>query len=80
MKFIVNFITTPVSENKANWDNHLSTTFFSYKTIYKVATQYINQCTKYVMSTFSGDHKNVNLIKIFTNRLIDLEKLHINKL
>jgi hypothetical protein len=30
---------------------------------------------KYVLLTFSGDHKDANPMKVLTNRLIKLEKL-----
>jgi hypothetical protein len=39
-KFIVNLITKLVSENKANWDEHLPTMILSYRTIYKLAIEY----------------------------------------
>jgi hypothetical protein len=36
--------------------------------------------TKYVLPTFYGDHKDENHVRVLTNRLMDLEKLHIDKL
>jgi hypothetical protein len=33
-------LTKLINENKTNWDEHLSTMLFSYKSTYKVATWY----------------------------------------
>ncbi len=33
-------LTKLVSENRTNWDEHLSTMLFSYKIAYKAATRY----------------------------------------
>jgi hypothetical protein len=35
---------------------------------------------KYVMLAFNGDHRHANPNKIFTNKLIELEKLQNDKL
>jgi hypothetical protein len=69
--------------SRVDWDEH-----FAYITTYKVATWYtpyqlvygLNHVmlTKYVLSTFSGDHGDVNHVKIFTSILINLKKLHID--
>jgi hypothetical protein len=63
---------------------------FSYIIAYKIVTSYIPYWSvyglhplmpiKYVMFTFNGDHKYANLIKVLTSRLIELEKLQIDKL
>jgi hypothetical protein len=34
--------------------------------------------TKYVLLTFSGDHKDENHVRVLTNKLMDLGKLHID--
>ncbi len=34
--------------------------------------------TKYILSTFNGDHRDVNHVKIFTSILINLKILHID--
>jgi hypothetical protein len=39
-KVLGTLLTKLVSENRTNWDEHLSTVLFSYKTTYKVATRY----------------------------------------
>jgi hypothetical protein len=53
-KFIINFIPKLVSENKANWGEHLTIVFFFYMVIYKVAIRY----TPYIVeSTFVNAHK-----------------------
>jgi len=64
--------------------------FFSYKIIYKVATWYtpyqlvyglhLFMPTKYVVLTFSGDHKYANIVKVFINQLIRLKKLQNDRL
>jgi hypothetical protein len=71
-------------------DEHLLTMCFSYKIIYKVATWYTPyrlvyglhplMPTIYVMLTFSGDHKDANIVKIFINQLTKLKKLHNDRL
>jgi hypothetical protein len=40
-KVLGTLLTKLISENKTNWDEHLSTMLFSYKIVYKVATWYI---------------------------------------
>ena len=40
-KVLGTLLTKLVSENKTNWDEHLSTMLFSYITAYKVITWYI---------------------------------------
>jgi hypothetical protein len=88
-KFIVNLITKLVSENKANWDEHLPTMFFSYRIAYKVTTCYtpyqlvyglhLFMPIEYVMLAINGDHKYANPIKVLTSKLIELEKLQNDK-
>ncbi len=39
-KVIGRLLTKLVNEKKTNWDEHMSTFLFSYKTTYKVATSY----------------------------------------
>jgi hypothetical protein len=36
--------------------------------------------TKYILPTCSGEHKDANLVKVFTSRLIDLEKFQTDRL
>ncbi len=83
-------MTKLMSENKADWDEHLLIVFFSYIIAYKVAKWYIAyqlmyelhplMPIKYVLLAFSGDHRDANPIRVFINKLIDLEKLQTNKL
>jgi hypothetical protein len=64
--------------------------FFIHNNLNKVATWYTPyelfyeshplMPTKYVMSTFSGDHMDANHVKVFTNRLTKLKKLLNDKL
>jgi hypothetical protein len=84
-KFFVNLIIKLVSENKANWDEHLPTMFFSYKKSYKITMNYTPYLLiyalhpfmpiKYVLPTCSGDHRNANHVKVLTSRLTNLEKI-----
>jgi hypothetical protein len=64
--------------------------FFSYRIAYKVATGY-TPCQfslwiasflpiEYVMLAFNGDHIDANPIRVFTSKLIELEKLQNDKL
>jgi hypothetical protein len=39
-KVLGTFLTTLVNENRIDWDEHLSTLLFSYKTTYKITTWY----------------------------------------
>ncbi len=39
-KVLRTLLTKLVSENRTDWDEHLFTMLFSYKTTYKVATRY----------------------------------------
>ncbi len=69
-------MTKLVNEKKTNWDEHLSIVLFSYKITYKVAIGYTPyqlvyglhplMSTKYVLSAISGDHKDVEPIRVLT--------------
>jgi nitrate reductase beta subunit len=66
------------------------TILFSYKIAYKVATSYTPyklvyglhplMPIKYVMSAINVDHKDAEPTKVLTTKIIDLEKLQVNKL
>jgi hypothetical protein len=75
---------------KQNLDEHLFTILFSNRTIHKVATCYTPyhiiyglhplMPIKYVILAISGDHKDVTPTRVLTTKIIELEKLHENKL
>jgi hypothetical protein len=89
-KVIGGLLTKLVNEKKTNWDEHLSTILFSYKTFYKVVTWYTPYKfvyglhplipTKYVLPAISGDHRDVKPTKILIAMIIELEKLQENRL
>jgi hypothetical protein len=78
-------LTKLVSENKINWDEHLSTMLFSYKTIFKVATWYTPyqlvygihplMPTEYIMPIVGGNERDNTLVKVLTSQIIELKKL-----
>jgi hypothetical protein len=78
-------MTNLVSENRTNWDEHLFTILFSYKTTYKVATWYTPyqlvyglhplMPTKYIVLVVSGNERDNTPMRVLTNKIIELEKL-----
>ncbi len=84
-KVIGRLLTKLINEKKIDWDEHLSTILFSYRTTYKVPIGYIPyqliyglhslMLTKYVLPTINGDHKDVQ-----PTRVTKLEKLWDNRL
>ncbi len=84
-KVISRLLTKLVNEKKTNWDEHLSTIFFSYKIAYKVATSYTPyqlvydlhplMSIKYVLLVISGDHKDAKSTRVLIARITKLKKL-----
>jgi hypothetical protein len=88
-KFINKVLKTPliklVSENKTNCDEHLFIMLFSYRIAYKIATRYTPyqlvygshplMPIKYIIPIASGNEKYNIAIRVFTSRIIKLEKL-----
>jgi hypothetical protein len=78
-------MTNLVSENRSNWDEHLSIILFSYKITYKVATWYTPyqlvyglhplMPTKYIVLVVSGNERDNTPMRVLTNKIIELEKL-----
>jgi hypothetical protein len=78
-------MTNLVSENRTNWDEHLSIILFSYKITYKVATWYTPyqlvyglhplMPTKYIVLVVSGNERDNTPMRVLTNKIIELEKL-----
>jgi len=79
-----------VSENKIDWDEHLPTILFSYRTSYKVTigyTQYqlvyglhLLMPIKYIVLVIGSDHKEWNLVKVLTSKVLELKRLQEDKL
>jgi hypothetical protein len=79
-----------VNENKIDWDEHLFTMLFSYIIVYKVATWYtpyqlvyglhLLMPTKYIVLVPGGDERDSTLVRVLTNRIIELEKLQEAKM
>jgi hypothetical protein len=89
-KNVRTFVCCLNNENEVDSDEYLLIMCFSYKITYKVATWYTPyqlvyglhplMHTKYVLLTFNEDHKDANIVKVFINQLIGLEKLHNDRL
>ncbi len=84
-KVLGTLLTKLVSENRTNWDQHLPTLLFSYKTAYKVATRYTpyqlvyglhpSMPTKYIIIVDGGNERDNTLVKVLTSIINELEKL-----
>ncbi len=82
-KVLGRLLINVVSENKTDWDEHLTTMVFSYITIYKVATRYTPyqlmyglhplMPIEYIMPVAGGNEKDSST-SISTNRITKLEK------
>ncbi len=78
-------MTKLVSENKTNWDEHLSLMLFSYRITYKAATWYTPyqlvyelhplMPIEYIVPTLGGDERDGTPMRVLTNRIIEFEKL-----
>jgi len=78
-------LTKLVSENKTNWDEHLSIVLFSYIILYKIAPWYTPyqlmyglhplMPTKYIVPIVGGNEKDSTLVKVLISRFTELEKL-----
>ncbi len=83
-KVLGTLLTKLVSENKTNWDEHLSIVLFSYITAYKIATQYTPyqlmyglhplMPTKYIVQIASGNEKDNIPMRVLTSRITKLKK------
>ncbi len=78
-------MTKLISENRTNWDEHLCTMLFSYRTTYKIATGYTPyqlvyglhplMPTKYIVLIVGGNERDSTIMKVLTSRITKLEKL-----
>ncbi len=79
-----------VNENKNDWDEHLSTILFSYRTTYKVGTDHTPfqlvyglhplLPIEYMLPFKLGENRDPQPIRVITNWLFKLKKLKENKL
>jgi hypothetical protein len=84
-KVLGTLLTKLVSENRTDWDEHLSIVLFLYKTAYQVTTWYTPyqlmyglhplMPIEYIMLVVSGNEKDNTSVKVLTNRITKLEKL-----
>ncbi len=78
-------MTKLVSENRTNWDEHLSTMLFSYINAYKVATwstpyQLVYGLHPlmpigYIMLLVGGNERDTTSMRVLTIKILKLEKL-----
>ncbi len=78
-------LTKLISENRTNWDEHLSIMLFSYRFAYKVAIGYTPyqlvyglhplMPIEYIIIVVGGDKRNNILVRVLTSRITELEKL-----
>ncbi len=76
-KALGTLLTKLVSENRTDWDEHLSTMLFSYITAYKVIIGYTPyqlvyglhplMPTKYIVLIIGGNERDNTLVKVLTN-------------
>jgi hypothetical protein len=85
IRYLGTLLTNLASENKTNWDEHLSIMSFSYIIAYKTIRYAPYQLvyglhplvpTKYIMLITSGNHRDNTSVKILTNKVSKLKKLH----
>ncbi len=89
-KVLGTLLTKFVTKNKINWDEHLPTILFSYRTTYKVATRYTPyelvyglhplMPIEYILLIIGSNHIEGNLVKVLTSKVSKLEKLQEDKL
>ncbi len=78
-------LTKLISENGTDWDEHMSTMLFSYRTVYKVTTRYTPyqlvyglhplMPIEYIVLVVGGHPRDNTLVRVLTNRILELEKL-----
>jgi hypothetical protein len=89
-KVLRTLLTKLVNENRMNWDEHLSTMLFSYRTTNKVTIGYTPyqlmyglhplMPIEYIVPITSGNERNSILVKILTSRITELERLQEAKM
>ncbi len=89
-KVLGTLLTKLVSEDRTNWDEHLFTLLFSYKSTYKVATRYTPYQLvyglhpllpiEYIVPIVGGNERDSTPMKVLTSRITKLEKLQEAKM
>jgi len=89
-KVLGTFLTKLISESRTDWDEHLSTILFSYKTTYKVTTGYTPyqlvyglhplMLIEYIVPVVGGKQRDNILVRVLTSRVSKLEKLQVAKM
>jgi hypothetical protein len=83
-KVLGTLLTKLVSENRTDWDEHLSIVLFSYRTTYKTTRYTPYQLvyglhplmpTKNIILIVGGNERDNVLVKVLISRIIKLEKL-----
>jgi hypothetical protein len=84
-RYLGPLLTKLVSENKTNWDEHLSTMLISYIIAYKVAIGYTPyqlvyglhplMPIEYIVPVVGGDEKDSSLLRVLNCAIIELKKL-----
>jgi hypothetical protein len=85
-KVLGTLLTKLVNKNRIDWDEQLSTMLFSYIIANKVTTRYTPyqlmyglhplMPIEYIMPVVGGNEKDSTSMKVLTNRITKLEKLH----
>jgi hypothetical protein len=83
-------LTKLVSENRTDWDEHLSTLLFSYRTTYQIAIGYtphqlmyephLLMPIEYIVPIAGGNEKNNTPMIVLTSTITKLEKLQEAKM
>jgi hypothetical protein len=83
-------LTKLVSENRLDWDEHMSTMLFSYIITYKITTRYTPyqlvyglhplMPTKYIVLVACGDERDNTLVRVLTSKIIEFKKLQKAKM
>jgi hypothetical protein len=78
-------LTKLISENKIDWDEHLSIVLFSYKTTYNITIKYTQyqlmyglhplMPKKYIMPIVGGNERDITSVRVLISIIIKLEKL-----
>jgi hypothetical protein len=84
-KVLGTLLTKLISENKINWDEHLSTMLFSYIIVDKVTTWYTPyqlvyelhplMPIKYILQVVGGNERDNTSMRVLTRVIVELEKL-----
>jgi hypothetical protein len=78
-------LTNLVSENRTNWDEHLSTVLFSYIIAYKITIGYTPYQLMYglyplmpikcIVPVVGGNERDSSPVRVLTIRILEFKKL-----